>query len=92
MDHAALCARLVHHANRLQALGLATGTSGNLSVRTTDGMLHRAHHMQVEEAIEEAHLQRLHRIIRQQAHRAFVRQMQILDAGPVLTHGNQTLL
>lgn len=28
---------LVHHARRLNALGLATGTSGNLSIRLTDG-------------------------------------------------------
>jgi L-fuculose-phosphate aldolase len=33
MDHADLRRQLVHHANRLQPLGLATGTSGNLSVR-----------------------------------------------------------
>lgn len=39
MDHAILRQQLVRHANRLQPLGLATGTSGNLSVRTTDGML-----------------------------------------------------
>jgi L-fuculose-phosphate aldolase len=33
MDHAVLRQQLVHQANRLQPLGLATGTSGNLSVR-----------------------------------------------------------
>lgn len=33
MDHADLRQQLVRHANRLQPLGLATGTSGNLSVR-----------------------------------------------------------
>ena len=47
MDHADLRAQLVHAAQRLQPLGLATGTSGNLSVRVRvrvhegdyDGML-----------------------------------------------------
>lgn len=43
MDHADLRAQLVREANRLQLLGLATGTSGNLSVRVRiddrDGML-----------------------------------------------------
>jgi len=43
MDHADLRRQLVLHANRLQPLGLATGTSGNLSVRITldgaEGML-----------------------------------------------------
>lgn len=39
MDHAELRAALVHHAQRLQPLGLATGTSGNLSVRVDGGML-----------------------------------------------------
>ena len=39
MDHADLRQQLVRQANRLQPLGLATGTSGNLSVRTADGML-----------------------------------------------------
>jgi L-fuculose-phosphate aldolase len=34
LDHAAERAALIRHANRLQPLGLATGTSGNLSVRT----------------------------------------------------------
>lgn len=42
-DHAELRAALVHQARRLQPLGLATGTSGNLSVRLPaaagDGML-----------------------------------------------------
>ena len=33
MEHAALREQLVREANRLQPLGLATGTSGNLSVR-----------------------------------------------------------
>ena len=33
MDHADLRQQLVRHANRLHPLGLATGTSGNLSVR-----------------------------------------------------------
>jgi L-fuculose-phosphate aldolase len=33
MDHADLRQQLVRHANRLQPLGLATGTSGNLSIR-----------------------------------------------------------
>ena len=33
----ALRQQLVQHANRLQPLGLATGTSGNLSVRSTSG-------------------------------------------------------
>lgn len=37
MDHPDLRAQLVHHANRLIPLGLATGSSGNLSVRTDDG-------------------------------------------------------
>ncbi len=43
MDHADLRQQLVQQAQRLQPLGLATGTSGNLSVRITlggcDGML-----------------------------------------------------
>ncbi|MES2715768.1 MAG: class II aldolase/adducin family protein [Pseudomonadota bacterium] len=39
MDHADLRQQLVHQANRLQPLGLATGTSGNLSVRIAGGML-----------------------------------------------------
>ena len=45
MDHADLRAQLVREAQRLQPLGLATGTSGNLSVRVRlgegdqDGML-----------------------------------------------------
>jgi L-fuculose-phosphate aldolase len=39
MDHAALRAQLVREANRLQPLGLATGTSGNLSVRLDEGDL-----------------------------------------------------
>ena len=39
MDHADLRAALVRHAKRLQPLGLATGTSGNLSVRVDGGML-----------------------------------------------------
>ena len=38
-DHADLRQQLVRHANRLQPLGLATGTSGNLSVRVEGGML-----------------------------------------------------
>lgn len=38
-DHADLRQQLVRHANRLQPLGLATGTSGNLSVRVHGGML-----------------------------------------------------
>ena len=38
-DHADLRQHLVRHANRLQPLGLATGTSGNLSVRVEGGML-----------------------------------------------------
>lgn len=38
-DHADLRQHLVRHANRLQPLGLATGTSGNLSVRVHGGML-----------------------------------------------------
>jgi L-fuculose-phosphate aldolase len=33
MDHAAERDAIIRHANRLQPLGLATGTSGNLSVR-----------------------------------------------------------
>jgi L-fuculose-phosphate aldolase len=33
MDHADLREQLVRHARRLQPLGLATGTSGNLSIR-----------------------------------------------------------
>lgn len=37
MDHADLRAQLVREANRLQPLGLATGTSGNLSVRVALG-------------------------------------------------------
>ncbi len=37
MDHADLRQQLVHHANRLQPLGLATGTSGNLSIRVNLG-------------------------------------------------------
>lgn len=37
MDHTDLRAQLVHQANRLIPLGLATGSSGNLSVRTDDG-------------------------------------------------------
>jgi L-fuculose-phosphate aldolase len=37
MDHADLRQQLVRHANRLQPLGLATGTSGNLSVRVDVG-------------------------------------------------------
>lgn len=37
--NAALRAELVHHARRLRPLGLATGTSGNLSVRVPGGML-----------------------------------------------------
>jgi L-fuculose-phosphate aldolase len=39
MAHAEQRAQLVREANRLQPLGLATGTSGNLSVRSADGML-----------------------------------------------------
>lgn len=39
MDFALERAQLVRHANRLIALGLATGSSGNLSVRTAEGML-----------------------------------------------------
>ena len=39
MDHADLRAQLVHQAQRLQPLGLATGTSGNLSVRIDIGAL-----------------------------------------------------
>jgi L-fuculose-phosphate aldolase len=39
MDHQNLRALLVHHANRLLPLGLATGSSGNLSVRIAGGML-----------------------------------------------------
>lgn len=39
MDHADLRAAIIRHANRLQPLGLATGTSGNLSVRIDGGML-----------------------------------------------------
>ncbi len=43
MDHAAERDAIIRHANRLQPLGLATGTSGNLSVRIDlgghDGML-----------------------------------------------------
>lgn len=39
MDFALERAQLVHHANRLIPLGLATGSSGNLSVRTPEGML-----------------------------------------------------
>ncbi len=39
MDHADLRQQLLRHANRLQPLGLATGTSGNLSVRVDGGML-----------------------------------------------------
>ncbi|MDT4874948.1 hypothetical protein FQZ97_1102850 [compost metagenome] len=42
-------------------------------------MLHRAHHVEVEEAIEEAHVQGRHRFAWQQAHRATVRQLQVLD-------------
>ena len=38
-DAALLRASLVREANRLQPLGLATGTSGNLSVRVDGGML-----------------------------------------------------
>ena len=38
-EHAALRAQLLHHARRLLPLGLATGTSGNLSVRCGQGML-----------------------------------------------------
>lgn len=37
MDHADLRAQLVREAQRLQPLGLATGTSGNLSVRIGGG-------------------------------------------------------
>lgn len=37
MHHADLRAQLVREANRLQPLGLATGTSGNLSVRSAGG-------------------------------------------------------
>ena len=37
-DPAILRAQLVHAANRLQPLGLATGTSGNLSVRIDAGV------------------------------------------------------
>ena len=37
MDHAAQRAALVREAQRLQPLGLATGTSGNLSVRLASG-------------------------------------------------------
>ena len=37
MDHADLRAQLVREAQRLQPLGLATGTSGNLSVRVRLG-------------------------------------------------------
>lgn len=37
MDHVELRAQLVREANRLQPLGLATGTSGNLSVRIDAG-------------------------------------------------------
>ena len=37
MDHADLRRSLVRHANRLQPLGLATGTSGNISVRIAPG-------------------------------------------------------
>jgi L-fuculose-phosphate aldolase len=39
VEHAELRAQLVREANRLQPLGLATGTSGNLSVRVDGGML-----------------------------------------------------
>ena len=39
MDHLAEREAIIRQANRLQPLGLATGTSGNLSVRTTEGML-----------------------------------------------------
>lgn len=39
MDEDRLRAQLVREANRLQPLGLATGTSGNLSVRVAGGML-----------------------------------------------------
>ncbi len=38
MDHADLRQQLVRQANRLQPLGLATGTSGNLSVRIDGGV------------------------------------------------------
>ena len=39
MDHADLRAQLLRQAQRLQPLGLATGTSGNLSVRIDSGAL-----------------------------------------------------
>lgn len=39
MDHADLRAALVREAQRLQPLGLATGTSGNLSLRIAQGDL-----------------------------------------------------
>ena len=39
LDHPAERAAIIHHANRLQPLGLATGTSGNLSVRIALGDL-----------------------------------------------------
>lgn len=39
VDEAGLRAALVHQAQQLRPLGLATGTSGNLSVRVAGGML-----------------------------------------------------
>ena len=39
LDESALRGQLVHHAQRLGPAGLATGTSGNLSVRAAGGML-----------------------------------------------------
>ena len=42
-------------------------------------MLHRVHHVQVEEAVEEAHVQRGHRVRGQQAHRPGMRELQVLD-------------
>ncbi|MBI5256156.1 MAG: class II aldolase/adducin family protein [Burkholderiales bacterium] len=38
-DHPTHRAQLVHHARRLVPLGLATGSSGNLSIRVPGGML-----------------------------------------------------
>jgi hypothetical protein len=47
--------------------------------RTVHRNLHGVHHVQVEEAIEEAHLQRTHRVRGQQAYRPGMRELQIFD-------------
>lgn len=55
--------------------------------RAVDRELHRVHHMQIEEAVEEAHIEGRHRVGGDQAHRAGMRELQVFDDDAGLDHG-----